>query len=638
MRARYKWTLILPNSPIIAVIGSGAIQELSMPETGDAQPQAQKPVAAALQARLNQGMVLHRQGRLADAERCYGEVLQRQPNHFDALHLLGVIARQTRRTGRGVELIKKAIGLNPNVAAAHSNLGNALMELKRPVEALASYDKAIALKPDVAEAHNNRGNALMDLKRPAEALASYDKAIALKPDYAWAHNNRGNALKNLKRLAEALASYDWAIALKPEIAEAHYNRGNALRDLKRPAEALASYDKAIVLKPEYAAAHNNRGNALKDLQRPAEALASYDNAIALKPDVAETHNNRGNALKNLRGPAEALASYDKAIALKPDYADAHWNQSLCLLLMGHLEQGLRQYEWRKKKLNPTVVRSYPKPVWLGEENIAGKTLFIYWEQGLGDTIQFCRYAKLVEARGAKVIMSVQQPLYGLLKQISPTILILKPNEEPMDFDYHCPLLSLPLALGTTLETIPAEQQYLKSDEERRSVWSARLPPKTKPRIGVVWSGSTTNKRDPYRSMELQQFITIFNPNADWICLQKEIREKDFAILRQSGRIAFFGDDLRDFGDTAALLDLVDLVITIDTSIAHLAGAVGKPVWILLPYDPDWRWLLDRNDSPWYPSARLFRQQQIGNWATVTDQVKNELRSAILEGSALLSIV
>ena len=434
---------------------------------------------------------------------------------------------------------------------------------------------------------------------------------------------------DLKRPAEALASYKRAIALKPDYAEAHYNRGNALMDLKRPAEALASYDRAITLKPDYAEAHSNRGNALKGLKRPAEALASYDKAIALKPDFAVAHYNRGNALRDLKRPGEALASYERAIALKPDFAEAHWNQSFCLLSMGHLEQGLRQYEWRKKLNEPMGVRSYPQPVWLGEENIAGKTLFVYWEQGLGDTIQFCRYAKLVEGRGAKIFMSVQQPLYGLLKQISPTIQILRPNEEPTDFDYHCPLLSLPLALGTTLKTIPAEQQYLKSDEELGSIWSARLPPKTRPRIGVVWSGNTAHTKLHYRSIELQQFLTIFSPDAEWICLQKEIREEDFAILRQLGRIAFFGDDLRDFSDTAALLDLMDLVITIDTSVAHLAGAMGKPVWILLPYNPDWRWLLDRNDSPWYPSARLFRQQQNGNWATVTDQVKNQLRSAIL---------
>ena len=290
-----------------------------MPETDDAQPQAQKLAAAALQAKLNQGMALHRQGKLADAERCYGEVLQQQPDHFDALHLLGVIAHQTRRTEQGVELIKRAIGLNPKVAAAHSNLGNALRDLKRPAEALASYDKAIALKPDYAEAHYNRGNALRELKRPAEALASYDKAIALKPDFAEAHNNRGNALRDLKRPAEALASYDRAIALKPDYAEAHSNRGNTLMNLKRPAEALASYDKAIALKPDFAEAHNNRGNALRELERPAEAIANYDKAIALKPDYAEAYNNRGNALRELKRPKEALASYEKAIALKPDF-------------------------------------------------------------------------------------------------------------------------------------------------------------------------------------------------------------------------------------------------------------------------------------------------------------------------------
>ena len=289
-----------------------------MPETSNAQPQP-KNSAIALQAKLNQGMELHRQEKLADAERCYGEVLQRQPNNFDALHLLGVIALQTRRTERGVELIKKAIGLNPKIAAAHSNLGNALMDLKRHEEALASYDTAIALKPDYAAVHYNRGNVLISLKRPAEALVSYDRAIALKPDYAEVQYNRGNALIDLKRHEEALASYDKAIALKPDFAEAYSNHGSALMDLKRPEEALASYDKAIALKPDFAEAYNNRGNALRDLKRSEEALASYDKAIALKPDDVSSHNNRGNALMDLTRPEEALASYDKAIALKPDF-------------------------------------------------------------------------------------------------------------------------------------------------------------------------------------------------------------------------------------------------------------------------------------------------------------------------------
>jgi len=633
-----------------------------MSKKGGFRPQAQNPTTAALQAKFTEGLALHQQGKLADAARIYEEVLQQQPNHFDALHLLGVIALQTRRPERAVELIRKAIGLNGKVAAAHSNLGNALKNLKRIEEALASYDRAIALKPDYAEAYNNRGNALKDLKRP-ERLASYDRAIALKPDYAEAHNNRGNALMELKRPEEALSSYDRAIALKPDYAEAYYNRsialtdlkrleealasydratalkpdyaeaynnrGNALKDLKRPEDALASYDRAIAMKPDYAEAHNNRGDALVELKRPEEALSSCDRAIALKPDFAEAHCNRGNALTELKRPEDALASYDKAIELRPDFAEAHWNQSLCMLLMGRFEQGLRQYEWRKKRAEPLGIRSFPQPLWLGEENIKGKTLFVYWEQGLGDTIQFYRYAKLVEALGAKVIMSVQQPLRGLLKQISPTVQIIGPNEVPTDFDYHCPLLSLPLALGTTLETIPAERQYIKADEELRSVWSARLPPRTKPRIGLVWSGGTVYKSDHDRSTELKTFLPILSTDADWICLQKEVRQKDLAVLRQVGGITYFGDDVGDFSNTAALLDLMDLVITTDTNIPHLAGAMGKPVWLLLSYNPDWRWLLDRNDSPWYRSARLFRQQQIGNWAGVIDQVKSELRSAIV---------
>ena len=331
-----------------------------MPETDDAQPQAQKLAAAALQAKLNQGMALHRQGKLADAERCYGEVLQRQPDHFDALHLLGVIAHQTRQTERGVELIKRAIGLNPKVAAAHNNLGNALMDLKRSAEALASYDKAIALKPDFAEAHYNRGNALMDLKRPAEALASYDKAIALKPDFAEAHNNRGNALRDLKRPAEALASYDKAIALKARLRRGtqqsrqcadgpEASRGSAgkLRQGDRAKARLcggAQQSWQCAEGPEasrggagelrqgnraesqtYAVGAQQSRQCAEGLQASRGGAGELRKAIALKPDYAEAHSNRGTALMDLKRPAEALASYEKAIALKPDFEFLYGN-------------------------------------------------------------------------------------------------------------------------------------------------------------------------------------------------------------------------------------------------------------------------------------------------------------------------
>ncbi len=521
------------------------------------------------------------------------------------------------------------------MAAAHSNLGIALLHLKRPAEALASYDTAIALKPDFAEAHYNRGIALRDLKRPGDALTSYDTAIALKSDDAEAHYNRGNALRDLNRPEDALASYDRAIALRPDHADAFNNRGAALLDLKRPEEALASCDKAIGLKPDHAGAHNNRGNALRELQRPEAALASHDKAIALKPDFAQAHYNRGIALMALRRPDEALASYDNAIALKPDYAEAHWNQALGFLLVGRFEPGWRQFEWRKRLKAPLGLRCYAQPPWLGVEDIAGKTLFIYWEQGLGDTIQFCRYAKIAAARGAKVVLSVQQSLIELLEQIGPAIRIVGPDAVPPDFDYHCPLLSLPLALGTTLSNIPATIPYLKSNVEKSLSWKEQLGEKNKPRVGLVWSGGfrpgqteawNFNSR---RDIPLAKLAVLKDPNIDFYSLQKgEPAELELAALIRDHwdgpHIIDFTSRLRDFSDTAALVDNLDLVVSVDTSTAHLAGALGKPVWLLNRFDTCWRWLLQRADSPWYPTVKLYRQEKAGHWDDVVEQIKMDL--------------
>src|SRR5580693_4136921 len=536
-----------------------------MPDTRHARPQA--PAATAVHAKFNQGLALHQQGKVADAARIYSEVLQQQPNHFDALHLLGVIAAQTSKTELAVELITKAVRLNAKVAAAHSNLGIALLHLKRPAEALASYDAAIALKPDFAEAHYNRGIALRDLKRPGDALASYDTAIALKPDNA----------------------------------EAHYNRGIALRDLKRP----------------------------------EEALASHDTAIALKPDFAQAHYNRGIALTELKRSEEALASYDEAIALKPDYAEAHWNQSLGFLLVGRFEQGWRQFEWRKKLKAPLGLRLFTQPVWLGAEDIVGKTLFIYWEQGLGDTIQFCRYAKLAQARGAKGVLSVQRPLVALLKELSPTIRIIGPDEVPADFDYHCPLLSLPLALGTTVSNIPAAIPYLKSNGEKSLVWKQMLGEKNKPRVGLVWSGGFRPNQtaawnfNSRRDIPLAKLAVLKNPNIAFYSLQKgEPAESDLAGLIRDHwdgpDIIDFTSGLHDFSDTAAFMENLDLIISVDTSTAHLAGALGKPVWILNRFDTCWRWFLQRTDSPWYPTVKLYRQEKAGRWDDVVERIKTDL--------------
>jgi len=292
--------------------------------------------------------------------------------------------------------------------------------------------------------------------------------------------------------------------------------------------------------------------------------------------------------------------------------------------MGRFEQGWRLHEWRKKLAEPVGNRSFPQPLWLGREDISSKTLFVHWEQGLGDTIQFCRYGKLLTARGVTVVMSVQEPLYRLLRQMSPDIQIINHDEVPSAFDYHCPLMSLPLALGTTLETIPSEQRYIFADEQLRKAWDVRLPPKTKPRIGVVWSGSTKHKNDHNRSIDLLTLAPVFSADAHWISLQNELRRGDFALLQELHPLVSYGVELKDFSDTAAVIDLLDLVITVDTSIAHLAGAMGKKVWILLPYNSDWRWLTERNDSPWYPSARLFRQADVGSWGNVIARVHGAL--------------
>jgi tetratricopeptide (TPR) repeat protein len=583
----------------------------------------QAPPAISPQVRLQQALALHQQGHLIAAEQGYREVLQAEPNHFDAMHLLGVLAMQTGQAENGVELITRAVALNPNSWGAYNNLGNGQRDLGRLDAALASFDRSIALQPDFPDAHNNRGIVLRELIRMDDAVASFDRAIALKPDFAEAHNNRGTALQMLQRADEASASFGAAIALKPDYAEAYNNRGNLAKDAGDLEEAVADFDKALSLRPDYAAAFYNRGIALQELRRFDEALTSFDRAIALKPDAADAYNNRGLVLQELQRIDDAIASFRKAGALRLNYAEAHLNQSLCLLKAGRFEEGWRLYEWRKKVEQPFGDRSFAKPLWLGKEDISNRTLLLHWEQGFGDTIQFCRFAGLLKARGANVVMSVQQPLYRLLRHMDSGIEIINDNEVPASFDYHCPLMSLPLALGTTLATIPEAKPYLFSDKALRDSWRARLPSKTKPRVGIVWSGGSKHKNDRNRSVDLPLLSSLFSADAHWIALQQELKDGEAALLRQE-RVEFYGEALTDFSQTAALIDNLDLVVTVDTSVAHLAGAMGKPVWILLPYNADWRWFLGRNDSPWYPEARLFRQDATRSWATVIPQVRGAL--------------
>jgi tetratricopeptide (TPR) repeat protein len=481
--------------------------------------------------------------------------------------------------------------------------------------ALEAFDTAIARDPALAEAHNARGIALAGLGRVQDALASFDRALEIKPDYAECCNNRGIVLQELGRLDAALADFDRALVLKPGNARVHNNRGTVLGELQRWDDAVTAYEKAIALDPSYAEAFYNRGLALHDLRRLEDALASFDEAIALRGDYAQAHHNRGAVLQDLLRPDAAIRAYGEAIRLSPDNAESYANQAYCQLQLGHFEDGWRLHEWRKKLPRPVGHRALAQPLWLGREALTNKTIFVHWEQGYGDTIQFCRYAKLLASLGGRVVMSVQDPLHRLLSQLrGPQIEILRDAEAPQRFDYHCPMMSLPFALGTTLQTIPSAPRYLASDPGLRQGFAARLAVRTKPRVGIAWSGSASHRNDRNRSIDSAVLAPLFSIDAQWISLQYGAGPSPHPKLQ------YPNGPWQDFADTAAMIDCVDLVVTVDTSVAHLAGALGKPTFVLLPFNSDWRWLLQRDDSPWYPSLRLFRQSSGESWEGVIRRV------------------
>jgi tetratricopeptide (TPR) repeat protein len=565
-------------------------------------------------------------GRLEDALACYGKALAIEPSHFGALVNRGNALQQLGRHEEAIACYDRALAIQPGDAAAWNNRGAALKELRRYGEAAASFLRVVSLRPDYVEAHRNLGNALWDQDRLEEALACYDRALAIEPGHAGALMNRGNALQRLKRYDEAVASYRQVLSANPEFAVAHCNLGIALRDQGRLEQAIASYQRALSLDSQSAQAHFGLGNALKDQGKLEEALASYGRALALKADFVDALNNRSAALLALNRCQEALASYEKVLAIEPGYAVAHANLGACRLLVGDFEGGWPEYEWRwRSEHYLSAPREFLQPLWLGKEDIAGKTILLHAEQGFGDTIQFARYVEAVARRGATVILEVQPALLSLLSGIAGASRLVGRGEPLPHFDVHCPLLSLPLAFGTRLQTIPAAVPYLGPAAANVRRWRDKLGASGVPRVGIAWSGNPDNPNDRNRSMALRKLMALQIPEARLISVQKEVRPADAKVLAANPHIGDFGTRLGDFSDTAALLSLMDVVVSVDTSVVHLAGALGKPVWVLLPFAPDWRWLMDREDSPWYPTARLFRQPGVGDWDSVVNRVKRELQ-------------
>lgn len=526
--------------------------------------------ALELSARLQQAIAHHQRGELAQAQSLCDEILKTHPAHGAALQFSGVIALQSGE--------------------------------------------------------------------PLKALSLIERALRIEPHNAFACFNQGVAFEALREFTQALASYERAIRLRPLYAEALFNRGNVLKRLDRLEEAVASFDQALAARPAYAAAHVNRGNALKNLGRTALALASYERALELDPTDAEIHCNRGTLLYEDIQPEAAVASFERALALRPDFAGAFQNRGYAFLLAGNFAAGWADHEWRWQNYAAPLARSrrnFVQPLWLGEHALAHKRILLHAEQGLGDTLQFCRYARLVADRGAAVILEVPAALAALLRNLAGVTQLVAAGDELPPFDLHCPLMSLPLAFGTTVSTIPAPVPYLQADPGKQRFWQQRLGEHRRLRVGLVWSGGFRpdqpelwyiNRR---RNISLSELALLRHPDIEFYSLQKgEPAESELAQLIAANwdgpHLHDFTAEFRDFADTAALLANLDLLVSVDTSVAHLAGALGKPVWVMNRFDTCWRWLLKRTDSPWYPSARLYRQARPGNWRGVVQNIREDL--------------
>ena len=523
-------------------------------------------------------------------------------------------------TARAEMLYRAVLAAAPDNLAARVNLAILALGRGNAGEALVHADHALAADRNYAAAWNVKGLAVARSGQPRAALAHYDRALHLQPGYLEAAANRAAALIDLTDFEGAAQACRQILRDKPNFAAASCILGIALSNLRQFDEALASQDSALAHAPDMPEAHNERGSMLRRMGRTAEAVAAHTRAIALNPRFAASYNNRGIALQYLRRYSESIESYDAAIAISPGFADAHWNRSLALLLLGDYERGWAAYEWRwTSAAMRHLARTFSVPQWRGEE-IAGKTILIHAEQGLGDTLQFCRYAGLVAARGAKVVLEVPKPLARL---DGVTQLITAGDIIPA-FDVHSPLMSLPMAFRTTVEAVPACVPYVKADPDLAAAWAARLGAKTRPRVGVVWAGKPGNFDNQTRSLPVSALAPLLRADIELHCLQKEIAVADRAWIESHGDMIFLDQDLKDFADTAGLITALDLVIAVDTAVAHLSGALGQATWVLLAYAADYRWLADRPDSPWYPTARLFRQDAPGDWAGVLTAVVNRL--------------
>ena len=517
-------------------------------------------------------------------------------------------------------LCRGAVAKHNKHVGLRTMLGVMAMQQKNPELALESFHIAISLRPDDATLYVHKARALQGLRDANAALLSLEQAQKLAPQLAIAWFEYALLLERIFRYEESLVAYDHLLTLTPLDEKVHPNRGNVLNFLFRPHDALLSYERALAIKPESLIVQVNQAATLQKVGCYDAALDLYAQVLLIKPDHVDAIANRGNVYFLLKRYDKAMECYSHAQAINPAHVGANFNESLCQLLLGNFDIGWRKYEWRwQTKQLVRAKRKFQQPIWLGYESLQGKTILLHAEQGLGDTIQFCRYAAWVQSLGAIVLLEVQATLKTLLSDLAGINAIYAQGETLPNFDFHCPLLSIPLMHRTTASTIPVYSQYIVARDAPREKWKGRLASE-KRKIGIVCSGSKSHVDDLQRSISLERFVKALSEKGELFCLQKELRPADLEFIGLHKDVHYFGNELLDFSDTAGIVDAMDVIVTVDTSVAHLAAAMGKKVFILLPFSPDWRWLLERVDSPWYPTMRLFRQPTFGDWDAVLKQI------------------
>ncbi len=536
----------------------------------------------------------YQNGDFGNAEYLCREILKRQPNNADVLHFLGVIYFQVQKYVLAIQYIEYSLKLNPGNSEAYYNLARSYQKIGENEKAINSYEKAIQFNPYLVDAYINLGNLYQENGQLEKAIISYQNATKLNPDFAGAY----------------------------------YNLGVALHEIERFEEAISAYKRAIQINPNYADAYHDLGYAFHEKGDFKKAIECYQRAIEINPGIYDAYNNIGRAYQMQNKIDDAIHFYRKAIDIEPDFAEAHCNLAMALLCKEDFKEGWLEYEWRWK-LKGRKKYEFKKPSWDGSD-ISGKSILLYTEQGLGDAIQFIRFAPLISERGVSVIVQCQKELKSLFQCCKGVRQAVTYDETLPDFDVHCPLLSLPLILGITAQNIPLNIPYINVDQDIVKRWSEKLLlHSSRYKIGLIWSGNPKYNADRLRSFNLNTFTPLaVLKDVTFYSLQKGEAAKQAKDPPGEMHLIDYTDEVYDFSDTAAIIKNLDLIISVDTSVAHLAGALGKPVWVLLPFSPDWRWMLNREDSPWYPTMRLFRQTSHGDWESVVEKVLVELKNKL----------